>query len=221
MLSSTRIAPHPAERPAARDAVITFGRPTDEQIDAMLAQQRALPATHPFVRASLETPLTVPDGWDVDHPRERIGTGRACFERARAAISNWRTFELGWVELHPRTALIEVGVVVAPIVHVANLTFTNACRIEAVIDERTSRRERFGFLYDTLPEHAERGEERFTVELDRSDDSVWYDILAFSRPRRPWVRAARPLVRRLQARFAAHSLAAVRRAVREGEGRAS
>src|SRR5262245_46391050 len=42
---------------------------------------------------------------------------------------------------------------------------------------------RHGFASGTLPAHAESGEERFIVEWDRADGGVWYDILAFSRPR--------------------------------------
>jgi alpha-ketoglutarate-dependent taurine dioxygenase len=48
---------------------------------------------------------------------------------------------------------------------------------------------RFAFAYGTLAEHAESGEERFQVEW-REDDSVWYDILAFSRPNQLFSRTA-------------------------------
>ena len=60
---------------------------------------------------------------------------------------------------------------------------------------------RFGFAYGTLPDHVECGEERFTVECGQ-DDSVWYDILAFSRPRHPLAKLGQPLVRRWQKQFA-------------------
>ena len=72
---------------------------------------------------------------------------------------------------------------------------------------------RFGFAYGTLPGHAESGEERFLVEWDRADDAVWYDILAFSRPRHPLARLGYPLTRRTQRRFARDSAAAIRQAV--------
>ena len=64
---------------------------------------------------------------------------------------------------------------------------------------------RFGFAYGTLPDHVECGEERFMIEW-LADDSVWYDILAFSRPRHPLVRLSSPLARMLQKRFARESL---------------
>ncbi len=41
---------------------------------------------------------------------------------------------------------------------------------------------RFGFAYGTLPDHAGSGEELFLIEWDRGEGSVWYDVLAFSRP---------------------------------------
>ena len=39
------------------------------------------------------------------------------------------------------------------------------------------RTRKFGFAYGTLPDHAATGEERFLIEWNQDDDSVWYDIL--------------------------------------------
>jgi uncharacterized protein (UPF0548 family) len=72
--------------------------------------------------------------------------------------------------------------------------------------------EKFGFAYGTLAEHAERGEERFLVEWHQDDDTVWYDLLAFSKPG-PMARVGYPLARRLQKRFARDSKEAMKRAV--------
>ena len=80
-------------------------------------------------------------------------------------------------------------------------------RIIYVIDE-TGPLCRFGLAYGTLADHVESGEERFLIEWDRSDDSVWYDILAFSRPRHVLARLGYPFVRRTQKRFARSSAAA-------------
>ncbi len=65
--------------------------------------------------------------------------------------------------------------------------------------------QRFGFAYGTLPDHAERGEERFMIER-LEDDSVWYDIYAFSQPQKAVVKLGLLLARRLQKRFAKESL---------------
>jgi uncharacterized protein (UPF0548 family) len=85
---------------------------------------------------------------------------------------------------------------------------------------RAGAGQRFGFAYGTLPGHAESGEERFTVEWHEADGAVWYDILAFSRPRRLLARLGYPLARRLQKRFARDSAAAMRRAVGQGKSTA-
>jgi uncharacterized protein (UPF0548 family) len=94
-------------------------------------------------------------------------------------------------------------------VHVCGLWSLNACRIVYVVKEQR----RFGFAYGTLPAHAESGEERFTVEWRQEDNSVWYDILAFSRPRELLSRLGCPFVRKLQKRFARESAVAMLRAV--------
>jgi len=85
----------------------------------------------------------------------------------------------------------------------------NASRIIYIVNEE-GRIARYGFAYGTLAEHAESGEERFTVEWNRSDDQVWYSILAFSRPKTTLARLGYPLARRLQKRFGEDSKAAMR-----------
>jgi uncharacterized protein (UPF0548 family) len=59
----------------------------------------------------------------------------------------------------------------------------------------------------------ERGEERFSVEYHREDDSVWYDLLAFSIPLHWLAILGYPLSRAAQRRFATDSKAAMLRAV--------
>jgi uncharacterized protein (UPF0548 family) len=60
-----------------------------------------------------------------------------------------------------------------------------------------------------LIEHAERGEERFTVEWIRSEDQVWYSVLAFSAPNKASAKLGYPLSRMLQKRFGEGSKAAM------------
>lgn len=121
-------------------------------------------------------------------------------------------FNMPWLRLCWPTAPIRVGTEVAVLVHHFGFFSLNACRIVYVVDEVGSAN-RFGFAYGTLQEHAERGEERFTVEWNRADDSVWYSILAFSRPRETLARLVYPLSRLLQARFADGSKRAMLKAV--------
>jgi uncharacterized protein (UPF0548 family) len=57
----------------------------------------------------------------------------------------------------------------------------------------------------------ECGEERFTIEWHK-DNSVWYDIYAFSRAQHRLVKVGYPYARSLQKRFAKDSMAAMRAA---------
>jgi uncharacterized protein (UPF0548 family) len=107
---------------------------------------------------------------------------------------------------------LEVGTTVAVQTKTFGFWSLNAARIVYVIDERQIQNARFGFAYGTLPDHVERGEERFMVEW-QADDSVWYDIYAFSRPKHPLARLGFLVTRMLQKRFARDSLVAMKAAM--------
>jgi uncharacterized protein (UPF0548 family) len=121
-------------------------------------------------------------------------------------------FDLGWVTVHPPRQPIEVGTTVAVVASHFGFWSMSAARIVYIVEE-TGSVHRYGFAYGTLTDHAERGEERFTVEWNPEDGSVWYDLYAFSRPQHPLARLGRPLARHLQKRFARDSKAAMVRAV--------
>lgn len=188
-------------------------KPSPDEIRAFLDRQRQAAFSYPHVGATGSGP---PEGWVTDHNRVRLGSGPAAFEAGCAALRRWEMFRLGWVEAHGTEAPLVPGLDVAVLAHLAGTWWLNACRVVYVVDEQGPVR-RYGFAYGTLSNHAERGEERFLVEW-REDDSVWYDLLAFSRPNYWIVKLGYPVVRRLQKRFAAHSLAAMKRAV-EAAGR--
>jgi uncharacterized protein (UPF0548 family) len=183
-------------------------KPSPEAIRHFLARQAGQPFSYPAVGHSRSTP---PPGYDVDHRRTRLGEGQSAFDAACAALRRWEMFHLGWVHLCWPDTPIQPGAVVAVLASLCGVWWLNACRIVYVIDETAPLR-RFGFAYGTLPDHAERGEERFTVEW-RDDDSVWYDLLAFSQPRHWLARLGYPLTRHYQKRFGLGSLAAMSKAV--------
>jgi uncharacterized protein (UPF0548 family) len=171
--------------------------PSEVDVALFIVGQRGLQFTYAEVGATNATP---PAGYNVDHNRIQLGSGEAVFKRGVEALKHWEQFDLGWVTVVPRVA-VEVGATVAVKARTSGIWSLSASRVVYVIDE--SRR--FGFAYGTLPDHVERGEERFLIEwLD--DDSVWYDILAFSRPRHPLVKLGSPYARMLQKQFARDSL---------------
>jgi uncharacterized protein (UPF0548 family) len=184
-------------------------RPRAETIQASLAAQARLDPTYPAVGATATTP---PAGYVVDHTRSKLGAGEKDFAAAKAALERWQQFRLGWLEANPEDTPIKEGQVVAILARSLGLWWLNACRIVDVVDEDGPVK-RFGFAYGTLPDHVGSGEERFLVEWDQEDDSVWYDIRAFSRPRHFLARLGYPWVRRVQKRFGRESAAAMCRAV--------
>jgi len=186
-------------------------KPSAEQIRQFISRQSKLQFSYPEVGASRETPRS---GYTIDHNRIELGTGQEVFERAVAALENWKQFDLGWVSVVPGDTPIEVGAIVAILTRHFGFWSLNACRVVYLIDEDGPTK-KFGFAYGTLSSHVERGEERFTIEWHRDDDSVWYDILAFSRPNKLLVKLGLPLARMLQQRFAKDSLSAMVAAVRD------
>jgi len=186
--------------------------PTESDIAKFVSEQSQLPFSYSEVGATqvaLSDQAVTPRGYNVDHNRVQLGRGADVYTRAVAALKQWRQFDLGWVSIAPRGVKIENGVTVAVKARACGMWSLNACRVVYVIDEA----DRFDFAYGTLPDHIERGEERFLIEWNRTDDSVWYDILAFSQPRHPLVRLGFPVARMMQKRFARDSLAAMRSAI--------
>lgn len=188
-----------------RISMFLLSQPTSTDIQQFLTAQQTLAHSYREVGATRHLP---PAGYDIDHSRIHLGTGRATFTHAQNALRRWEMFNLSWLSLYEPTAPIVEGTTVAVVAKVWSLWIMNACRIIYVIDE-TGPRETFGFAYGTLPGHAERGEERFTVHWDHTDDSVWYDILAFSRPNHWLARLGYLYARQLQKRFARDSLRAM------------
>jgi uncharacterized protein (UPF0548 family) len=66
--------------------------------------------------------------------------------------------------------------------------------------------ERTGFAYGTLPGHAVRGEEIFSIEWHPTTSEVWYDIRSFSAPGNLLIRLGGPLARSAQRHFASASV---------------
>jgi uncharacterized protein (UPF0548 family) len=185
-----------------------FRPPNTHHIQTFIAQQNTLfwsytqiGATHLHVN---QMPCHLPNDFMLDHHRTKLGTGLACFNRAKTALTQWRMFNLPWLQLFPITTPPSENQVVVILAKGPGIWSLNAARIVYLLDIQGSV-ERYGFAYGTLPDHAVQGEERFSVEWHHQDDSVWYDLLAFSRPSQRLARLGYPYMRGLQRRFAADS----------------
>jgi uncharacterized protein (UPF0548 family) len=192
--------------------MLLLQKPSELQVRAFLAAQQQ--STFAYSPLEITRDSTASSDYTVDHNRVQLGSGAHCFDAAVRAIQQWKMFDLGWVQLFFDNTAIERGSTVAVVVKHLGFWSMNACRIVYVVKEHAEK-QRYGFAYGTLAEHAERGEERFLVERDHLDDSIWYDILAFSKPG-PMAKLGYPYTRRLQKKFAHDSKKAMQRAVSGG-----
>lgn len=179
--------------------------PSEEDLRRFVSQQQHSVFSYPEIGASA---TDVPSRYNIDRNCVFLGKGEGTWRQATEAIRKWQMFNMPWVRLYSPTAPIEVGATVAILVQHFGFYSLNAARIVYVVDEEGPVY-RYGFAYGTLAEHAESGEERFTVEWDRSEDNVWYIILAFSMPQKTLARLGYPMSRMLQRRFAEASKAAM------------
>ena len=179
-------------------------RPSRTEIQAFLDRQATARFSYPEVGA---TKTQAPQGYNIDSHQTCLGRGIAIFEKASAALARWAMFDVAGVDMCWPEIPIRAGANVAVLARHLAFWSLNACRVVYVLKEP----DRFGFAYGTLRDHAEIGEERFMVRLD-GDESVWYEIHAFSRPR-AIARLAYPIGRIYQRRFAEGSLSAMARAV--------
>lgn len=186
-------------------------KPSDAEIRDFLACQTQSRFSYPSVGVSAFA--SAPAGHATDHNRIRLGYGERAWQQSVNAINSWQMFKMDWLQLcWPGVPIVE-GSNVAILIRHFGFWSLNAARIVYVISEESSLIRRYGFAYGTLLDHGESGEERFSVEWHSRDNSVWYDLFAFSRPRAFAARLGYPLARWLQRRFREDSKAAMARTV--------
>ncbi|MEW5300212.1 MAG: hypothetical protein WDW36_003158 [Sanguina aurantia] len=155
----------------------------------------------------------------------QLGHGKALFQHARSALQGWKHFQLGWTGVSDDTPVKE-GAGVCVVAKTLFMWSANPLKIVYVKEHVLpsplfpsslrpgsrhpgapvgSRRQVFSFAHGCLEGHLLAGEERFAVEWDTQDDSVWFDIYTFSRPAHPLALATYPLVRWYQKQFAQDS----------------
>lgn len=170
-----------------------LGSGTDARIRRILKDQRRSRFSY---EGAGRTRTLLPAGFEVHRGQFLLGEGSLVFFKAKEAVQHWRMFDIPWVRLCWPDAPIKKGTTVAILAGLFRVWMVNVCRIVYVIDEPR----RYGFAYGTLAEHAEAGEERFLVEW-RDDNSVWYEVLAFSHEKQLLAKLAYPIARRLQKKF--------------------
>jgi uncharacterized protein (UPF0548 family) len=151
---------------------------------------------------------TTPAGFRRDHWSVDLPAGPRSFETAAAFVHDWgvqRGAGLVVCANGPPVA----GQVVAMGAPLPVGWIDVVCRVVAVVDDP----DRSGFVYGTLPDHPERGEESFMICRD-PDGTIRFEIDAVSRSRHPLARLAPPVARLLQRRATGRYLDAVSAATR-------
>jgi len=195
--------------------MFTFRRPTDDDVSKLLARQAGQPWSYDCVEVTRAGEPQPRRGWQFDHHRVLLGHGAETFKAACAAIRGWKMFPPEMTRVYWPESPQQPGDVVAVLYRAR--PFFLWMLFPARVVYRVDEPRRFGFGYGTLPDHPERGEERFLVEWNQADDSVWYDLLAVSRPGHWLAHLGYLYARYEQARFRRLSGVAMQRACRVHE----
>ncbi len=195
--------------------MILLNRPSGQKVEDYLSGLKKQQFSYSTTGMTKDSD-TAPSGYITDHHRVRLGEGADVFHQSVKALNHWQHFNLGWLNVSSSKTPIEPGSTIGLICTVSFVWLLFACRIVYIFNE-TDSVQKYGFAYGTLPGHPECGEERFTIEWRHADNSVWYDLLAFSRPGSFLVALGFPLTRMVQKRFGHDSQLAMLKAVSDQE----
>ncbi|WP_369136817.1 DUF1990 family protein [Modestobacter versicolor] len=172
-----------------------------------LAQLAGAPFTYAEQGATRDAVL--PAGYDHVEREHVIGSGRAEFDRASAAVFRWTAQRGAGLRIQASGPASTPGTVVLMTAGLRRLGLDVPCRVVWVVDEPDRR----GFGYGTLPGHPESGEESFVVSL-RPDGAVVYELRAFARLATRLARLGGPVAHRVQTLALDRYVVAMRRAAR-------
>jgi uncharacterized protein (UPF0548 family) len=169
-----------------------------------LEQLADAPFTYAEVGATRDGDL--PAGYDHVERTHVVGSGRADFDRAAAAVFRWTAQRGAGLRIQASGPASTPGTVVLMTAGLRRLGLDIPCRVVWVVDEPDRR----GFGYGTLPGHPESGEESFVVSL-RPDGEVGYELRAFARLATRLSRLGAPVSHRVQTLALDRYVTAIRR----------
>jgi uncharacterized protein (UPF0548 family) len=172
-----------------------------------LEQLADAPFTYDEVGATRDGAL--PAGYDHLQRSAAVGSGRAEFDRAAAAVFRWTAQRGAGLRIQADGPASTPGTVVLMTAGLRRLGLDIPCRVVWVVDEPDRR----GFAYGTLPGHPESGEESFVV-TPGPDGEVGYELRAFSRLATRFSRLGGPVSHRAQSLALDRYVTSIRRAAR-------
>ncbi|MDQ3814870.1 MAG: DUF1990 domain-containing protein [Armatimonadota bacterium] len=129
--------------------------------------------------------MTPENGWKIDGSHDCIGTEPpgppledGLFARARQALINYDFSDPTIVEAHFEPDAPFVGRDMLLEIKVMGFRFLNGCRVYGVREESEEKQTIFGFRYDTLQGHIEKGYEWFLLTKDHETGEIWFKIEA-------------------------------------------
>jgi uncharacterized protein (UPF0548 family) len=182
--------------------IFTGLRPNQKKLEALLRAAQKSEFSYPEIGQSVTMKEIPSKEYNIDRYHCVLGKGEQVFERAKEALQQWIHFDLGWVRID--APMPSEGLTVPVCIRVFGFWTVNFCRV-VYSQEELGQIRRWRFAYGTLEQHAEEGEERFTIEFNQQTEEVTYEIVAFSRPRHILSRIGYPLTRMLQKRFGKQS----------------
>ena len=125
------------------------------------------------------------NGWTVDGSHDMLGceppgepVPDGVFERAKKGLVNYDFSDPRIVEGHfdPRVPLVGREMILE--MKVLGMRYLGGTRVHGVREECTEQESVFGYRYDTLQGHIERGYEWFLLTKDHTTGEVWFKIEA-------------------------------------------
>jgi len=188
---------------------LSVGQPSDEAVRAIIDASREDGLTYGAVGA---TSATMPEDWYHTARYRTLGEGDALWSRAVQALQGWRMFDVPWVRLQA-PGPPEVGQTLGFASRQFGLWGVHVVRVVQTWEEDDGAVRRVGFAYGTLPHHAVRGEERFSLRQEGRGGPVAFGIRQFSRPSSWMLKALGPMSRSVQEAFVDGAMDAMCRAV--------
>lgn len=193
--------------------MITLHKPSHIELKEFIWDHRETPFNYKHVGGTRSH--VVPRGFLAGKNRVKLGHGRMVYLNAKRAHADWKMFPAEFVDLiWPHT--VQEGRVVATLFYAMGVWTLNPCRVIYTFDgsdPTNDQIERCGFAYGTIGPHLAAGEERFTIEYDHTDESVWYEVYSFSRANRWLSKLTYPYMKWVQKRFRHLSAQAMQNAV--------
>jgi uncharacterized protein (UPF0548 family) len=186
--------------------VLSLFEPSEAAIEDALAARKTMTFSYADVGATRTTP---PPGWRINHMRQLVGKGRVQLPALAAALLSWKLLAVDGLRPFPDKDVVEPGTNVAILSRHFGLWSLDFCRVIYVLDdepEQDGKIRRTGFGYGTLPGHAVRGEEIFSIEHHVESDELWYEIRSFSKPSNLLVELSGPIGWAAQRSFARASV---------------